>query len=139
MDVQLATAVGATDTPLLETTIDENFRATVAAHGDREALVVRHQGIRWTYDELDTRVDELARALLAGGLEVGDRVAIWSPNRYEWVLTQYATARIGAIITGQLRRWSTRWGQAQGLEYVAQARVVSPGRKPGSEELERKP
>jgi len=98
MDVQLATAVGATDTALLETTIDENFRATVAAHGDREALVVRHQGIRWTYDELDTRVDELARALLAGGLEVGDRVAIWSPNRYEWVLTQYATARIGAIM-----------------------------------------
>ena len=98
MDVQLATAVGATDTPLLETTIDENFRATVAAHGDREALVVGHQGIRWTYDELDTRVDELARALLAGGLEVGDRVAIWSPNRYEWVLTQYATARIGAIM-----------------------------------------
>ena len=67
MDVQLATAVGATDTALLETTIDENFRATVAAHGDREALVVRHQGIRWTYDELDTRVDELARALLAAG------------------------------------------------------------------------
>ena len=66
MDVQLATAVGATDTALLETTIDENFRATVAAHSDREALVVRHQGIRWTYDELDTRVDELARALLAG-------------------------------------------------------------------------
>ena len=98
MESQLAVATGRLDTPLLETTIDENFRATVAAHGDRDALVVRHQGIRWTYAELDERVDELARALLAGGLEVGDRVALWSPNRYEWVLTQYATARIGAIM-----------------------------------------
>jgi len=89
---------GATDTPLIEDTIDANFCATVAAHGDREALVVRHQGIRWTYNELDAHVDQLARALFASGLNVGDRVALWSPNRYEWVLAQYATARIGAIM-----------------------------------------
>lgn len=89
---------GATDVPLIEDTIDANLRATVAAHGDREALVVRHQGIRWSYRELDAQVDRLARALYASGLNVGDRVALWSPNRYEWVLAQYATARIGAIM-----------------------------------------
>ncbi|HAZ32651.1 MAG TPA: AMP-binding protein [Acidimicrobiaceae bacterium] len=89
---------GPTDPPLIEETIDANFRATVAAHPDREALVVRHQGVRWSYTELDTEIDRLARALLASGLTVGDRVALWSPNRYEWVLAQYATARIGVIM-----------------------------------------
>jgi len=89
---------GPTDTPLIEETIDANFRATVAAHPDREALVVRHQGIRWSYTELDAEIDRLARALLASGLAVGDRVALWAPNRYEWVLAQYATARIGVIM-----------------------------------------
>lgn len=89
---------GPTDAPLIEETIDANFRATVAAHPDREALVVRHQGIRWSYTELDAEIDRLARALLASGLAVGDRVALWAPNRYEWVLAQYATARIGVIM-----------------------------------------
>ena len=89
---------GPTDAPLIEETIDANFRATVAAHPDREALVVRHQGVRWSYTELDAEIDRLARALLASGLAVGDRVALWAPNRYEWVLAQYATARIGAIM-----------------------------------------
>lgn len=95
---QLSYAAGDTSVPLLEQTIDANLRATVAAHGDREALVVRHQGIRWTYAELDARIDELARALMASGLAVGDRVGLWSPNRYEWVLVQFATARIGVIM-----------------------------------------
>lgn len=89
---------GPTDAPIIEETIDANFRATVAAHPDREALVVRHQGVRWSYTELDAEIDRLARALLASGLAVGDRVALWSPNRYEWVLAQYATARIGVIM-----------------------------------------
>ena len=89
---------GPTDAPLIEETIDANFRATVTAHPDREALVVRHQGVRWSYTELDAEIDRLARALLASGLAVGDRVALWAPNRYEWVLAQYATARIGAIM-----------------------------------------
>lgn len=91
-------SAGTTDVPLIEDTIDANLRATVAAHSDREALVVRHQGIRWSYQELDAQVDHLARALYASGLNVGDRVALWSPNRYEWVLAQYATARIGVIM-----------------------------------------
>ena len=89
---------GPTDAPLIEETIDANFRATVAAHPDREALVVQHQGVRWSYTELDAEIDRLARALLASGLAVGDRVALWAPNRYEWVLAQYATARIGVIM-----------------------------------------
>ena len=89
---------GPTDAPLIEETIDANFRATVTAHPDREALVVRHQGVRWSYTELDAEIDRLARALLASGLAAGDRVALWAPNRYEWVLAQYATARIGVIM-----------------------------------------
>ncbi|MGA1570250.1 MAG: AMP-binding protein, partial [Ilumatobacteraceae bacterium] len=91
-------AAGSTDVALLDDTIDENFAATVAAHPDREALVVRHQGIRWTYAELDAEVQTLARALMASGVRTGDRIGLWSPNRYEWVLAQYATARIGAIM-----------------------------------------
>ena len=89
---------GSTEVALLEQTIDESLRGAVARRGGHEALVVRHQGIRWTYDELDARVDELARALLASGMEAGDRVGLWSPNRSEWVVAQFATARIGVIM-----------------------------------------
>ncbi len=89
---------GATDVPLLEETIDENFRRTAERHSNREALVVRHQGIRWTYAELDHEIDRVARGLHALGLEVGDRVGLWSPNRFEWTLVQYATARLGIIM-----------------------------------------
>jgi fatty-acyl-CoA synthase len=72
--------------------------AVVAEHGDREALVSCRQGIRWTYDELDEQVDRCARGLLALGVERGDRVGIWSPNNAEWVVMQFATAKIGAIL-----------------------------------------
>jgi fatty-acyl-CoA synthase len=91
-------AAGSTALALLDETIDANFARTVATHRDRAALVVRHQGIRWSYAELDAHVDAVARALLAVGIEAGDRVGLWSPNRYEWVLVQYATARIGAVM-----------------------------------------
>jgi fatty-acyl-CoA synthase len=93
-----AHAVGTTDVPLLSDTIDANLRRAVERFGEREALVVRHQDVRWTYAQLDEQIDRLARALVATGVDVGDRVALWSPNRYEWVLVQYATARIGAIM-----------------------------------------
>ena len=94
----LSHAVGPTDVPLLERTIGDDLHATAERYADREALVVPHQDVRWTYAELDHRVDELARALVASGFERGDRIGIWAPNCSEWVLVQYATARIGVIL-----------------------------------------
>jgi fatty-acyl-CoA synthase len=84
--------------PLLEDTIGANFEATVAAHGGREALVELATGRRWTYGELNEDVDALARGLIAAGIEKGDRIGIWAPNCAEWTITQYATAKIGAIL-----------------------------------------
>ncbi|HEY2705219.1 MAG TPA: AMP-binding protein [Candidatus Dormibacteraeota bacterium] len=89
---------GAHPVPLLGETIGENLRRTVQRFADREALVVREQGYRATYGELWEQVGEAARGLMARGVGRGDRVGIWSPNRSEWVVVQYATARIGAIL-----------------------------------------
>src|SRR5215471_896022 len=86
------------DTPLLGDTIGENLDRTVRRFPDRLALVDL-QGYRgWNYAELAADVDTLALGLLAAGVGKGDRVGIWAPNRWEWVLTQYATAKIGAIL-----------------------------------------
>jgi len=89
---------GTSAIPLLGDTIGENLRRTVDRFGDREALVVRWQGYRATYRELWDQTTELARALIASGVQAGDRVGIWAPNRFEWVVTQFASARIGAIL-----------------------------------------
>jgi fatty-acyl-CoA synthase len=89
---------GPSPTPLLGETIGGNLRRTVERFGDRDALVVRSQNYRATYRQLWDSTTALARALLASGVRQGDRVGIWSPNRFEWVLTQFATARIGAIL-----------------------------------------
>ena len=89
---------GRAEKPLLGETIGENLERTVAEYGGREALVVRHQDFHWTYDELNERVDRLARGLLAAGLEAGDRLGIWAPNCAEWVLVQFATAKAGVIL-----------------------------------------
>jgi fatty-acyl-CoA synthase len=89
---------GAHPVPLLGETIGENLRRTVQRFAGREALVVRQQGYRATYGELWEQVGEAARGLMARGVERGDRVGVWSPNRSEWVVAQYATARIGAIL-----------------------------------------
>ena len=94
----LSSASGPTDIPLLEETISANLGRTVAAHGGRDALVSVEQGLRFTYREFATAVDEVAAGLVALDVQVGDRVGIWSPNCAEWVLVQYATARIGAIL-----------------------------------------
>jgi fatty-acyl-CoA synthase len=94
----LSYAHGASDVPLLGDTIGERLRTSVERFGDREALVVRHQGYRATYRELWEESGRAARGLLARGIERGDRVGIWAPNRAEWVVSQYATARIGAIL-----------------------------------------
>src|SRR5689334_9898964 len=91
-------ANGPSSQPLIGETIGENLERTVARFPDRDALVSCHQNRRYTYAELNGAVDELARGLLAAGLEVGDRIGIWSPNCAEWVLVQYATAKVGVIL-----------------------------------------
>lgn len=83
---------------LLYETIGECFDRVVQENPDTLALVVRHQEIRWTYREFSEQVDRLAAGLVALGIQPGDRVGIWGPNSYEWVLTQFATAKIGAIM-----------------------------------------
>src|ERR1700744_2949567 len=98
MSVALSYSSGESATPLLGDTIGGNFDATVRAFGDREALVDRPAGRRWTYAELAADVDALALGLLEMGIVKGDRVGIWAPNCAEWTLTQYATAKIGAIL-----------------------------------------
>ncbi len=97
-DPALSHTVGSREPALLEQTIGDNLDATVARVPDRDALVDRAAGIRMTYAELGAEVDRLARGLVAAGIEKGDRVGIWAPNRIEWVLTQYATAKVGAIL-----------------------------------------
>ncbi len=94
----LSYAHGAAGMGLLGETIGANFDRTVARWGDRPGLIVRQQGIRWTYRELADRVDAFAAGLLALGLVRGDRVGIWSPNNAEWVITQFATAKAGLIL-----------------------------------------
>src|ERR1700759_2274776 len=89
---------GLSDTRLIGETIGHNFARAVEQWGERPALIVRQQGMRWTYAELGARVDALAAGLLALGLAPGDRVGIWSPNNAEWVLTQLATARAGMVL-----------------------------------------
>ena len=94
----LSHTVGGTEPPLLEHTIGDSLDAAVVAYPDRDALVDRAEAVRLSYRELGAQVDRLARALIAVGLEKGDRVGIWSPNTTEWVLTQFATAKVGAVL-----------------------------------------
>jgi fatty-acyl-CoA synthase len=89
---------GASDIPLLGEPIFHNLRRTASRFGDREALVVAHQNHRSTYRELVEQCEIVARGLMARGVTKGDRVGIWAPNRYEWVIVQYATAAMGAIL-----------------------------------------
>ena len=92
-----AYAKGAT-AALLTATIGQHLDQIASDNPTHPALIMPHQNIRWTYAELVQHVDRLATGLLALGIVPGDRVGIWSPNRYEWVLTQFATAKIGAIM-----------------------------------------
>ena len=93
-----AYAHGTTIFPLIGETISENLRNTVHKFPDNDALICVQQGYRATYRQFWEQVETVAKAFLAINVKKGDRVAIWAPNRYEWVLTQYATARIGAIL-----------------------------------------
>lgn len=98
MSTTLSYACGLADTPLLGDTIGANLDRTVAAYPDRDALIDRPAGRRWTYREVGAAVDAVATGLAARGIEPGDRVGIWAPNCAEWYLVQYATAKIGAIL-----------------------------------------
>jgi fatty-acyl-CoA synthase len=95
---EMSYASGTSTVPLLGQTIDANLRAAVAAFADREAVVDVSTGRRLTYAGLDAAVQGLARGLLGRGIGRGDRVGIWAPNCIEWMLVQYATARVGAIL-----------------------------------------
>ncbi|HEU5412877.1 MAG TPA: AMP-binding protein, partial [Candidatus Angelobacter sp.] len=133
---------GLSQVPLLGETIGAHFDCAAERWPDREALVVRHQNIRWNYAELQRRVDELAAGLLALGMEPGDRVGIWSPNNAEWVLTQFATAKAGLILvtvnpayrTSELQhalaksgcRALVLAGQFKGSDYLAMLRSIVP-------------
>ena len=89
---------GASTTQIIYETIGGYFDRVANEHPDNPALVLRHQDVDWTYSELQQRVDQLAAGLISLGIEPGDRVGIWGPNSAEWVLTQLATAKMGAIM-----------------------------------------
>src|SRR5438270_10189303 len=95
---ELSYVHGANSVPLVGEPIFHNLRRTAARFGDRDALVVPHQSYRATYRQLVEQSEEIGRGLMWRGVQKGDRVGIWSPNRHEWVLVQYATAAIGAIL-----------------------------------------
>jgi fatty-acyl-CoA synthase len=104
---------GTFDTPLLGDTIGDHFERIAARFADRPALIGRQQDVRLNYGELDAAIDAVASALLRAGIDAGDRVGIWAPNCAEWVLIQYATAKVGAILVNVNPAYRTHE-----LEYV---------------------
>ncbi len=94
----LSQVIGDPDAPLSEMTIPALLRDTVSKHGERPAVLFCQQDVDWTWREFGAEVDAVASGLLGLGLKAGDRLGIWSPNRVEWLLTQFATARIGVIL-----------------------------------------
>ena len=97
MNTRLSFVSGASTKPLIYRTIGNALQVTAETYPEQEALVVCHQDVRWTYQELNRRVDDFAAGLIALGFEPGDRVGVWAPNCAEWVLAQFATARAGLI------------------------------------------
>ena len=98
MNTQLSYVHGDSSIPLLGETIGENLKKTVEKFPKNDALICSHQNYRATYEEFYEQTSQVAKAILHLGAKPGDRVGVWSPNRYEWVLLQYATARIGVIL-----------------------------------------
>jgi fatty-acyl-CoA synthase len=133
---------GTSEKSLLGVTIGDMFDAVAAQFPDNEALVVRHQGLRYSYAQLKAEVDRCARGMLAIGVERGERVGIWSPNRAEWPITQFATSKIGAILVNinpayRLHELEYALGQAgvstliiapefRGADYTAMALELAP-------------
>jgi len=141
--VTVAYSHGTSSVRLIGQTIGQNLRDTARRFPDRDALIVPYQNVRLTYGEFDSNVDALARSLLAIGIDTGDRIGIWSPNNAEWVLIQYAAARIGAILVNLNPAYRTQeiqyaLGQSQcrllfastsykTSDYVAMIDAVRPG------------
>ncbi len=111
---------GSSERPLLARTIGQELDHSAILHAEREALVSRHQGLRYTYAELHAEAERTARALLGLGVRSGDRVGIWSPNRAEWVIAQYGTAKVGAILVNVNPAYKT-----QELGYILDRSGVS--------------
>src|SRR5207253_4327214 len=111
---------GPSDVPLLGETIGQCVDRISAAHAGREALVSCQQQRRFTYGELHIEVERIARGLIALGVERGDRVGLWSPNRAEWLIAQYAAAKAGAILVNINPAYRRRE-----LEYALQQSGVS--------------
>ena len=107
---------GTSSVPLLGETIGAALNRAAASFPSRDALVVSHQNIRYSYEELLYEVNRAARALLALGVQRGDRIGIWSPNVAEWMITQYAAAKVGAILVNQAVNFGLLFGLgAKGL------------------------
>lgn len=98
MSTQLSYISGTSSKPLLGICIGDMLDESAQRFPQQDALIVMHQNIRFTYQEFQAEVNECARAFMALGVQKRDRVGIWSPNRYEWTITQFATAKIGAIL-----------------------------------------
>lgn len=98
MSTQLSYISGTSSKPLLGICIGDMLDESAQRFPQQDALIVMHQNIRFTYQEFQSKVNECARAFMALGVQKRDRVGIWSPNRYEWTITQFATAKIGAIL-----------------------------------------
>jgi len=134
---------GTSDQPLIYETIGDAFDQAVEQWADNEAIVVRHQGIRWSYRQLGEAVDAFAAGLLALDLEPGDRIGIWSPNNVEWVIAQFATAKAGLILVninpayrkGELSYTLKKVGckvlilarEFKSSDYVGMLRDIAPG------------
>lgn len=129
MDQSLSYVHGLSDQPLIGDTIGVHFDKVVARFGEREALVSLHQGVRWTYRELQRHANNLAASLIRLGLRPGDRIGIWSQNNAEWTLTQLATAKAGLVLVNINPAY-----RSSELEYAinlvdCRALVLSPGFK----------
>jgi fatty-acyl-CoA synthase len=138
----LSYAHGACDEPLIGETIGQNLERTVARVPDCDALVSCHQGVSYTYAEFDEAVNKLASGMFAAGVRKGDRIGVWSTNRAEWVLVQYATAKLGVILVnvnpayrvseleyalGQSGcRWIVAAPESRGSDFVEMVARVQP-------------
>jgi len=126
---QLSYVHGASDTQLIGETLGVCFDRIVARFGEREALVVPYQDVRWSYLELQRRVNNLAAGLLRLGLEPGERIGLWSQNNAEWLLTQLATAKVGLILVNLNPAYRITELEFALRKVECKALIVSPGFK----------